>query len=279
MSESGTALDDLLAIMDTLRDPEHGCPWDLEQDFVSIAPHTLEEVYEVVDAIEEGSREQLQAELGDLLFQIVFYARLGKEEGEFDFTSIVSGICQKLLQRHPHVFPDGTLTSAGTKPALNAVQVVHNWEQLKATERKQRSAGNPVSVMDDVPHALTALLRAGKLQKRAAIQGFDWPDTMGVLAKVKEEFQELEVACAEQDQEHIAEEFGDLMFSMVNLGRHLQLNSETALRMANRKFEARFRAMEVRINKSGKSMQALSQEEMEQFWELIKAAQIGRAHV
>jgi len=273
MSESGTALDDLLAIMDTLRDPEHGCPWDLEQDFVSIAPHTLEEVYEVVDAIEEGSREQLQAELGDLLFQIVFYARLGKEEGEFDFTSIVSGICQKLLQRHPHVFPDGTLTSAGTKPALNAVQVVHNWEQLKATERKQRSAGNPVSVMDDVPHALTALLRAGKLQKRAAIQGFDWPDTMGVLAKVKEEFQELEVACAEQDQEHIAEEFGDLMFSMVNLGRHLQLNSETALRMANRKFEARFRAMEVRINKSGKSMQALSQEEMEQFWELIKAAQ------
>lgn len=273
MSESATALDDLLAIMDTLRDPKHGCPWDLEQDFVSIAPHTLEEVYEVIDAIEEGSKEQLQAELGDLLFQIVFYARLGKEEGEFDFSSIVSGICQKLLQRHPHVFPAGTLDSGGGKPALRADQVAHNWEQIKATERKQRSAGKPVSVMDDVPHALTALLRAGKLQKRAALQGFDWPDTVGVLDKVKEEFEELESACSEQNQEHIAEEFGDLLFSMVNLGRHLQLNSETALRMANRKFEARFRAMEVRINESGKSMQALTLDEMEQFWQLIKAAQ------
>lgn len=255
--------------MDALRDPNHGCPWDLEQDFASIAPHTLEEVHEVIAAIEEGSSTQLAAELGDLLFQIVFYARLGKERGDFDFTSIAEGISRKLLLRHPHVFPDGTLESAGQPAGISASQVAVNWEQIKQTERQQDSSV-PVSALDDVPLALGALHRAGKLQKRAASQGFDWKNAKGVLDKLDEELHELRQAIAEGEQENIADELGDVLFTTVNLARHLQLDSESVLRKANRKFERRYRSMETLVSEAGLGWDELDLEMLEQFWQAAK---------
>jgi nucleoside triphosphate diphosphatase len=260
---------DLLAIMDALRDPEHGCPWDLAQDFSTIAPHTLEEVHEVIDAIERGRSKELAAELGDLLFQVVFYARLGKERGDFDFEDIASGICRKLLRRHPHVFPDGTLASAGTASGISPEEVTSNWERIKHEERQQGQV-QPASVLDDVPLALGALSRAAKLQKRAAMQGFDWPDSLGVVAKVHEELAELEAALDGTCAEAIAEEFGDLMFTMVNLGRHLRLDPETALRRANSKFEGRFRAMEAMARKGGREVGILDTQELEALWNKAK---------
>jgi ATP diphosphatase len=266
---SGDALQKLLAIMDALRDPQHGCPWDLEQDYSTIAPHTLEEVYEVIDAIEQGSTTQLESELGDLLFQIVFYARLGKERGDFDFTTIVESIARKLLQRHPHVFPDGSIESAGQPAQISSSQVAGNWERIKQTERQQNKSV-PVSVLDDVPQALGALLRAGKLQKRAASQGFDWAEAKGVIEKLREELAELEQAIASGSHQETSAEFGDVLFTMVNLARHLRLDSETALRKANRKFETRFRAMEKLVMESGKGLPELDIDAMERYWQQVK---------
>lgn len=272
MSDPAAALDRLLHIMDALRDPQHGCPWDLQQDFASIAPHTLEEVYEVIDAIEQGTVDQLEAELGDLLFQIVFYARLGQERGDFDFAGIAQGISRKLLERHPHVFPDGTLDSAGRKPQIDALEVSVNWEQIKQVERQRKQQG-VASRLDDVPHALPALMRAAKLQKRAATAGFDWKNHLGVLDKVREELAELEQALATGHMEQISDEFGDLLFSMVNLARHLQLNPETALRAANRKFEARFRSVETMASAEGMQLQELDDAALDAYWRRAKRAE------
>lgn len=270
-SEELAAVVQLLRIMERLRDPQRGCPWDLQQDFKSIAPHTLEEVYEVIDAIETGDIEQVRGELGDLLFQVVFYAQLGREQGLFDFNAIAAGIGTKLLERHPHVFPGAVPDGQGPGQDLSADQVVQNWETIKAAERQRRQGGKPASALDDVPLALTALLRAAKLQKRAAGQGFDWRDSTGPFAKVDEEMAELKQALAEADQAAVEEEFGDLLFTLVNLSRHLDVNPETALRAANRKFEKRFRAMEELMRADGRGMSELDESALDAYWNKAKA--------
>jgi ATP diphosphatase len=266
------AMEQLLRIMGRLRDPKTGCPWDLQQTFATIAPHTLEEVYEVIDAIETGDMEQLRGELGDLLFQIVFYAQLGNESGLFDFNDIAAGIGAKLLHRHPHVFPGGTLDETSSAAGISPDEVVQNWENIKAAERQAKQGGKPVSALDDVPIALTSLLRAAKLQKRAAGQGFDWPDASGVFAKVDEELLELREAITAADSAAVEEELGDLLFTLVNLARHLDSNPETALRAANRKFEERFRSMERELQLDGRSMRDLNESELDQYWNRAKLA-------
>lgn len=265
------ALTHLLRIMRRLRDPEHGCPWDLAQTFASIAPHTLEEVYEVIDAIETGDMRQVRDELGDLLFQVVFYAQLGQEQGLFDFNDIAAGIGDKLLHRHPHVFPDATLEGSRGTANVAPEQVVRNWEAIKAEERQRKLGDAPGSVLDDVPLALGALLRAAKLQKRAASQNFDWRSPAGVFAKVDEELSELRQAFEAGDKEGVAEEYGDLLFTLVNLSRHLDLSPETALRAANRKFEARFRALEKCVRDDARDMRELSDSELDEYWNKVKA--------
>jgi len=272
MSDSTAAIARLLDIMSALRDPDSGCPWDLQQDFASIAPHTLEEVYEVIDAIEQGNMTHLQAELGDLLFQIVFYARLAQEQGEFDFADIAHGLGRKLLQRHPHVFPDGTLESAGRKPDVSLQAVSVTWEQIKRAERRQKHEG-PESMLDDVPHALPALMRATKLQKRAATAGFDWQQRTAVVEKLREEITELEDALDSGDQGKVADEFGDVLFTMVNLSRHLGLNAETVLRSANRKFESRFRAMEALVASENGVLHDMDEVALDACWRRVKAAE------
>jgi nucleoside triphosphate diphosphatase len=255
-----------------LRDSRHGCPWDRQQDFVSIAPHTLEEVYEVIDAIEQQDYRQLPDELGDLLFQIVFYAQLGGEQGLFDFNTIVSAITSKLLHRHPHVFPDATLASFGHSGTLAAEGVVAKWEAIKAEERLSKQATD-TSALADVPLALPAMIRAAKLQKRAATQGFDWQQAVAVLGKVEEEIAELKAALCQQQATQVAEEFGDVLFTMVNLARHLQLEPEQTLRAANQKFEQRFRQMEMLIAADGLVMKALAGAELERYWQRVKQAE------
>lgn len=259
-------METLLQIMAMLRDSTHGCPWDLQQNFASITPHTLEEVYEVIDAIESGDKKQLQYELGDLLFQIVFYAQLGKEQQLFDFNDIAEAIGTKLLQRHPHVFPNATVESFGRGADISPDQITANWEQIKSTERKQKHPSEQQSVLDDVPLALPALMRAAKLQKRASTVGFDWPEIAPVILKVKEELAELEMAIAASSEAGIEEEFGDLLFTMVNLSRHLAVNPETCLRHANHKFEKRFRFIEDAVRKSGLEMQKMSEAELDAYW-------------
>ncbi|MEY4642849.1 MAG: nucleoside triphosphate pyrophosphohydrolase [Pseudomonadota bacterium] len=266
------AVERLLHIMRRLRDPDSGCPWDLQQSFATIAPHTLEEVYEVIDAIESGDMEQLRGELGDLLFQVVFYAQLGTEAQLFDFNDIAAGIGTKLLHRHPHVFPSGSLEVNTRAPELSADQVVQNWEAIKTAERQHKQGNKPGSALDDVPLALSSLLRAVKLQKRAAGQGFDWRDTEGVFAKVEEELAELRQALKATDQAAVEEEFGDLMFTLVNLSRHLDLNPESALRAANRKFEERFRSMEEELRRAGRDMRDLNDSELDNYWNNAKLA-------
>lgn len=230
------AIEALLALMARLRDPLHGCPWDLEQSFATIAPYTIEEAYEVADAIARNDLSQLKRELGDLLFQVVFHARLAEEQGAFDFEAVVRGLVAKMESRHPHVFGAASIQTSEAQSA--------NWESLKARERAAQGAQ---SVLDDVPLALPALLRAEKLTKRAARIGFDWPNAEAVLEKLAEELGELAQARAEECPAHIAEEYGDLLFVVANLGRKLGLQPEEALRQANTKFERRFRALEARL--------------------------------
>jgi ATP diphosphatase len=259
-------MDDLLSIMAALRDPETGCPWDRKQDFETIAPYTLEEAYEVSDAISRGDMQELRGELGDLLFQVVFYAQMANEQGEFDFADIVDGICSKMLRRHPHVFAGADYAS---DEELHAA-----WEAEKEKERVQAGDNIP-GALEGVARALPALTRAVKLQKRAARVGFDWPDTLGVLSKCREEFAELEAAQGQEDSEAIAEEFGDLLFSMVNLSRHLQLDAEQCLRLANDKFERRFQVMEHLLASRGQTPGQASLEEMEAAWEQVKQDESG----
>lgn len=264
MNQPQYSIDDLLYLMARLRDPDTGCPWDIKQDYASIAPSTLEEAYEVVDAIEKQDFAHLNEELGDLLFQVIFYAQIGKEEGRFDFGSIVSELVTKLLRRHPHVFPDGTLHSRVDNRHTLPTDVKARWEAIKQQERE---AKGKTGLLDDVPVNLPSLSRATKLQKRAASVGFDWEDVQGPIAKVREELAEVEEALAQQDVQAVEEELGDLLFAVVNITRYLKLDAEAALRAANRKFERRFRYMEQR---SPRPLAESSIEDMNRLWDAAK---------
>lgn len=260
-------LDDLLHLMARLRDPQHGCPWDLRQDFASIVPHTLEEAYEVADAIEQGDFAHLPGELGDLLFQVVYYSQLGREQALFDFAQVVHGITAKLIRRHPHVFPDGDLYGSPDVPRLGEAAIKQRWEQIKAEERAERAAEpQQLSLLDDVPQALPALNRAGKLQKRAAQVGFDWPDALPVVDKVREELDEVLEAMASGDAAAQGEELGDLLFAVCNLARHLKVDPEQALRAANHKFERRFRHIEQALRDAQQDFAACSLEQLDALW-------------
>ena len=264
------ALLNLLTLMAQLRDPDTGCPWDVQQDFASIAPYTIEEAYEVADAIARGDIADLRDELGDLLLQVVFHARIAEEAGHFDFTAVAAAISDKLVRRHPHVFGDQGKISATTQSA--------SWESLKAAERAANAAakGRPESVLDGVPLPFPALLRAYKLQRRAARVGFDWPELAPVAAKVEEEWGELTAEIDNAgDQARLTEEVGDLLFAVVNLARHLEIDPEAALRAGNAKFERRFRAVEDGFREKGRQMAAASLEDMEVLWNAAKASEKG----
>jgi ATP diphosphatase len=265
-------LDDLLTLMAVLRDPRHGCPWDIKQEWDTIVPHTLEEAYEVADAIERRAFDELPGELGDLLFQVVYYSQFGSEEGRFDFDDVVHTLVAKMLRRHPHVFPDGTLKSRRGDDEIAESRVKARWEALKAEEREVRHTSNRgrASALDDVPTALPALSRAAKLSKRAAGQGFDWPDERGVIDKIREELSEVESALAEGDRAHAQEEVGDLLFAVVNLARRLGCDPEQQLRRTNAKFERRFRHVERALAADGLFIEHASLEEMERHWQAAK---------
>lgn len=254
-------IDRLLKIMAALRTPETGCPWDLEQSFATIAPYTIEEAYEVADAIAQGNLVSLKEELGDLLFQVVFHARMAEEQGAFDFNDVVQGLSDKMEARHPHVF--------GTHAIETAEQQTQNWEVMKAKERAAKRADDP-SLLADIPLALPALMRAEKLTKRAARVGFDWPSLNEVFEKLTEEIGETQEAIAEGDQAHIEEEIGDVLFVLANLARKAKIDPEVALRSANAKFERRFRWIEEALQRDGKTPETSSLEEMDGLWNLAK---------
>lgn len=266
------SLEDLLQLMRCLRDPDHGCPWDLKQSLETIVPHTLDEVYEVIDAIERNDRGQLKDELGDLLFQVVFYAQICADEGDFVFADVVDAITRKLLRRHPHVFPDGTLNSFGQGGELSEAEIKANWERIKAEERAEKPAveDKALSVLDDIPSATPGLMRAHKLQKRAATVGFDWSEISAVVENLEHEIVELKTAMAEQDLVAIEDELGDVLFSTVNLARHLKLDSEQAVRLANQKFEQRFRQVELLATDQGVVMAEASEAELDALWQQAK---------
>jgi len=253
-------MDRLRAIMRALRDPDTGCPWDIEQDFASIAPYTIEEAYEVADAIDAADWPALRGELGDLLLQVVYHAQMAEEAGHFSFDDIARGISDKMVARHPHVFGDAPRDKS-------AAQQVQDWEAVKAAERKARAQ---TGVLDDVALGLPALMRAVKLQKRAARVGFDWPETGHVLDKMQEEARELVEARDSLSADEVAEEFGDLLFVMANLGRHLGVDPEAALRGANAKFTRRFRAIEAALARDGRSPADSDLAEMDALWNAAK---------
>lgn len=260
-NEASDAFLKLLAIMAKLRDPNGGCPWDLAQSFRTIVPHTIEEAYEVADAIEQDDLESLKGELGDLLFQAVFYAQMAREAGSFDMADVLRGLNDKMIKRHPHVF--------GTVSIADAEAQTHAWEKQKAEERAAVAAakGLKPSALDGVIGGLPALTRAEKLQKRAARVGFDWPEAMQVLDKIAEETQEIRAALEQKaPKDSVAEEIGDLLFAVVNLARHLEIDSEGALRTANRKFERRFRRVEAILATQGKEPAGSTLDEMEAAW-------------
>jgi tetrapyrrole methylase family protein/MazG family protein/ATP diphosphatase len=263
MSERAS-IDDLLAIMARLRDPDGGCPWDLKQSFRTILPYTLEEAYEVAEAIENEDREDLRDELGDLLFQVVFHARMAQEEGSFAFPDVVRAITTKMIRRHPHVFGEADLAD---EQAVRA-----NWEREKAAERERKRRRPHGSLLDGVAQALPALVRAEKLQKRAAGVGFDWDAIDGVFDKVREELDECRaVSSAESDPTERVHEVGDLLFACVNLARHMGVDAEQALRAANHRFERRFGRIETGLRAAGKEPRPEVREEMERLWEAAKA--------
>lgn len=257
-------IDDLLYLMARLRDPQSGCPWDITQDYASIAPSTLEEAYEVVDAIEKQDFVHLKEELGDLLFQVIFYSQIGKEEDRFEFTDVVSGLVAKLIRRHPHVFPDGTLHSRVENRHTLPGDVKARWEVIKQQERAEKGAQG---ILADVPLNLPALSRAAKLQKRAASVGFDWDDVYGPIAKVREELMEVEAELDSGDESALEEELGDLLFAVVNIARYQKIDPEQALRRANQKFEQRFHFIETN---SQTALAETSIHEMNRLWDEAK---------
>lgn len=266
------SLDDLLRVMGRLRDPRRGCPWDLQQDFCSIVPSTLEECYELAEAIESGDFDHVAEELGDVLFQVVFYAQLGSEKGMFDFRRVVALLVEKLIRRHPHVFPD--LDIEGIAPsAATVADVRESWEQIKQSERRGKALSG---VLADVPVALPALPRAQKLQQRAASVGFDWSEVPPVLGKLVGEIAELRDAMAAGDETDIMQEMGDVLFSCVNLARHLGLDAEASLRAASRKFETRFNEMEGQVAAAGRRLEDLDEAQLDDYWRRSKRARAAR---
>ncbi len=272
-------IDDLLKLMSRLRDPNSGCPWDIKQNYDSIVPCTLEEVYEVADAIERKDFVHLQEELGDLLFQVIFYAQMGSEDGHFKFNDIVDSLVKKLIRRHPHVFPSGDLSDSSAVSALSDAEIKGRWEAIKVEERalkakEQTAVGSINSILDDVPKTLPAIQRAEKLQKRASLVGFDWPEAVQVIDKIEEEIAELREAMLEQDIDHIEDELGDVFFALVNLARHVKVKPEMALRSTNEKFERRFKFVEKGIKQQGLEMEDASLDEMERLWLLAKREEV-----
>jgi MazG family protein len=267
------SLEELLWVMARLRDPDAGCPWDLKQDFGSIAPYTIEEAYEVADAIARGDLEALKEELGDLLLQVVYHSQLASERGRFEFADVADGITRKVIRRHPHVFRDPSLRETFLASEL--------WQEIKDAEKAERgSERTGGSLLDEVPVGLPALTRAVKLQKRAAKVGFDWPSLEPVLAKAEEELAELKGAIGEtrvtereEAPERVVEEFGDLLFVMANIARHLGVDPEAALRDANAKFVRRFRSIESALASEGRKPENSTLEEMDQLWDEAKAAE------
>ncbi len=254
-----SSIDKLREVMKDLRNPESGCPWDVEQDFSSIAPYTVEEAYEVADAIERNDMDDLRDELGDLLLQVVFHARMAEEAELFDFDDVATAIAEKMIRRHPHVFGSETERADGKKDG--------SWEQIKEAER---SKSTDDSALAGVTKALPALKRAQKLGKRASRVGFDWPDRQGVRDKINEELEELEEAVGARDSADMEEEFGDVLFAIVNLARHLDIDPENALTRANYKFERRFRDMEAEIGQSGKRFRDFDLAALDKFWRAAK---------
>ena len=287
MSEAERAMTALLELMARLRDPRNGCPWDQKQTFATIAPYTIEEAYEVADAIERGDPVQIRDELGDLLFQVVFHAQMAQERGWFDFAQVAGAIHEKLVRRHPHVF--------GGASVAGEAELSKNWEELKARERAavaarrgvaeagvrageadSGGASGEVSALADVPRGLPALIRASKLGKRAGRVGFDWPDAQGVREKVSEELREVDAAIATGSSAEVVEEMGDLLFAVANWSRHLKLDAEEALRAANSKFERRFRDMEDLARRRGLALEGLNPQEWEGLWQEAKFSERQR---
>lgn len=260
-----SALSELLSIMRTLRDPTNGCDWDKQQTFASIAPYTIEEAYEVADAIDKGDMADIRDELGDLLFQVVFYAQMGQEQHAFAFDDIARGISAKLRRRHPHIFADenGQVTLAKKG----------QWESIKAQERIAAGKTEDKSILANVPASMSPLLRAQKLQQKCAKFGFDWPELAPVLDKLQEEINEVmaEVNAPTPDQSTIEDEIGDVLFSVVNLARHVEVDAQTALRRASNKFEQRFRQVELIAQQQGQTIRDTSLDELEVFWQQAKA--------
>lgn len=260
------SMQQLLEIMRALRDPESGCPWDRQQDFQSLIPFTIEEAYEVADAIERNNLDDVKSELGDLLFQIVFYSQLAEEQNKFNFNDVAKSISEKLTRRHPHVFANAKIT--------NVEEQTKEWEKLKQQERKDKAKLNlsSLSHLDDVSRTLPSLMRAEKLQKRAAKEGFDWPDVKGVMAKVYEELEEVQEEIDAKEREHarLEDEIGDLFFSCINLSRHVGVDAEQSLRNANLKFERRFRELENMAVNKGRQVSEMSVDELEMLWQTVK---------
>jgi nucleoside triphosphate diphosphatase len=264
----------LIEIMAALRAPKTGCPWDIEQDFSTIAPYTIEEAYEVADAIARGDLDDLRDELGDLLLQVVYHAQMAEEAGEFAFGDVVQAITTKMIRRHPHVFGDEKARSAGMAKGM--------WEKIKAQEKAEKRSArlarglepedNGKGFLDSVPVALPALTRALKLQEKAARVGFDWSEAAPILDKIEEEIGELREALAKGETAEIKDEFGDMLFAVVNLGRHLKLDSEAALSGTNEKFRSRFHYVEQALEKSGSSLEKADLDEMETLWQEAKSA-------
>ena len=269
LKSSGDGLVDLIEVMRRLRDPDSGCPWDVEQDFASIAPYTIEEAYEVYDAISRNDLSELKEELGDLLLQVVFHSQMAEEIGAFNIQDVANVIVEKMIRRHPHVFDNADIATADAQTAA--------WEDVKAAERTQKLAmqDHPVSALDGVALALPALLRAEKLLKRAARTGFEWPDETYLKAKINEELQEVEEAARSQDADALEDEMGDVLIAAANLARFYKVDPEVALRRANEKFERRFRTMEKLATEAGNTFSELSLADQEQLWKQAKSAEPG----
>ena len=267
----------LIEIMAALRNPETGCPWDIEQDFASIAPYTIEEAYEVADAIERGDKDDLRDELGDLLLQVVYHARMAEEEGEFAFGDVVEAVTKKMIRRHPHVFGDEAARGAGMAKGM--------WERIKSEEKAEKRAARLArglspedhgsGFLDSVPLVQPALTRALKLQEKAARVGFDWKEAKPILDKIEEEIGELREAMESDSTDHVAEEFGDVLFALVNFGRHLGIDPENALRRTNDKFRHRFHYIETSLVHEGRSLEDASLDDMEALWQAAKSKGAG----
>ena len=276
--EKKSAIERLQEIMAMLRDKVHGCPWDLDQTLVSLIPHTIEEVYEVADAIEKNDIDNIVDELGDLLFQVIFYAQIGNEEKIFNFEDVANAIVRKLLRRHPHVFPTGDAKSFGRGKKISSDEVVTNWESIKLEEKKEKleesNSESARSVFDNLPGALPALQKSVKLQKLAGKVGFDWPDTSDVLVKLKEEIVELEEAIGKSNKQEIESEFGDVLFTAVNMARHLNVDPELALRGANGRFKNRVVWIENELGKNGEFVSDKNTDDLNQLWNEAKRHEI-----